>query len=146
MAYAASLLDEAGGSVMARTMTVAFLVAAVLLLAAPASAEHDPDGEGQYCVDSSTAHPDDPLITDTQTAGYCVVASSGSPTAVPDGVVAGRGDGGAAAIGGVGAIPTRIDAGAGGSAPVGNLVGIGGVITGAMSAVAALAVRHRRRS
>lgn len=121
---------------MARTVTVAMLIAGVLLLAAPASAEHDPDGDGQFCVDSSTAHAGDGLFTDTMTAGYCIVASAGG--SVPDAEIAGE-------IGGVGAVPTRIDAGAGGAAQSGNLVAFGGVVTAA-AAAAAGAVRLRRRT
>lgn len=133
------MADTAGGLGMARFGTIALLVAGLMLLASPASADHeDPDGDGNFCVDSSTAHPGDPLINDTDTTGYCIASSGagGGPESA---------GGGTAGAGGVAAVPTRIDAGAGGAAMGGNFSSLGVVLTGATSAAAAVVARRRRR-
>ena len=75
------------------------------------------------------------MFDDTDGAGLCME----SP-----GLSGGWERGDAGEEGGAGALPTRIDAGAGGAAESGNLLGVGGVVTGA-AAAAAVAVRRRRR-
>lgn len=122
---------------MARIVTVVLLLLGVMLLAAPASADHeDPDGDGTFCVDSSTAHAGDPMATDTQTGRLCAIPGGG-------GVL--ESGGGIAGTGGVGAVPTRIDAGGGGTSVATGLPAVGLALTGAASAAAAVLARRRRR-
>ena len=124
-----------------RLLAMALLLVALVLPAQPATASHDDDGDGQYCIDSSNAHARDGMFTDTGPGEYCVVAGQGR--GLPD--VGGR-YGADDDTGAVGAVPTRIDAGAGGAAKGGNPVLLGAVLTGATAAAAAGVARRRRRS
>ena len=118
---------------MTRTLALTLLVAGAMLVASPAFAVHNDDW---LCRDTATTDAEDDMVVDTGPPPPCATGGGGL----------GGGGGRADAGGDRGpvALPTRIDAGAGGAAATGNLLGIGGILTGATTAAVAVARRRRR--
>lgn len=117
------------GAVVRGLLTIVFLMGMALFSAVPAGATHG-------CADTSTADSDEGTMhTDTPVA--CPESAGAGGVAIPAGAAGGGGS--------PGAVPTRIDAGAGGAAAAGNPMALGAVLTGAVSAGAGAIATWRRR-
>lgn len=97
-----------------RLSAVLFLSALVVSVGGPAAASHGTDDPDCTVVDTSTAGPDEGMTNDTPDVIVCrgvAVPGSVPDTHDPEGTVEG-----------VDAVPTRIDAGAGATAPASTAV------------------------
>ena len=130
-----SYLGTNSSLVARRLLTLSFLLGALLFSAVPAGADHN-----DLCRDSATADVDHGMTEDTPPPClyFEVDAAGGGTGSAGGGAVDADGDV-------LGAVPTRIDAGAGGAAAAANPAAVGGVMAGLAAAVATLQTLRRRR-